>query len=207
MTMEYPWTSWDKDSGHWQWSSSPPARLDFTGLQWKPALSFIRNQAKEQHSCSGKGRNPSTIYIYISFLCLFFTLTAEGEEPGVPLTPHDPHWGNHPEQPCSKASPATSDGKGHFWMPDCCRRLLLISHEETITGLQGKPRLPIRERRELEKPRDLSTEVRHTPMGTVLSSWHRESSWACKHLITLHLLWSPLWKSALILQQLLPNMD
>lgn len=54
MTTEYPWTSQDKDSGHWQLSSSPPARLDFTGFQWKPALSFDRNQAKEQHSCSGR---------------------------------------------------------------------------------------------------------------------------------------------------------
>lgn len=104
MTTEYPWTSQDKDSGHWQLSSSPPARLDFTGFQWKPALSFDRNQAKEQHSCSGRGRNPSTVCIYTSFLCLFFTLTAEEEEPGVPQTPHDPHWGNHPEQTCSKAS-------------------------------------------------------------------------------------------------------
>lgn len=165
------------------------------GFQWQPALSFLRNQAKEQHSCSGKGRNPPTIYIYISFLCLFSTLTAEAEEPGVPHAPHDPQWGNHPDQTCSKASLATCDGKRHFWMSDCCRRLLFISHEETITGLQGKPRLPARKRRDLEKPRGLSTEVRHTPMGKVLNSWYRESSCACRHLITLHLLWSPLLKS------------
>lgn len=195
MTMEYPWTSQDKDNGHWQLSSSPPARLNFTGSQGKPALSFIRNQTKEQNSCSGRGRNPSTMCIYTSFLCLFFTLTAEGEEPGVPHTPHGPHWGNHPEQTCSKASPATCDGKGHLWTSDCSTRLLFISHEETITALQGKPRLPFWKRRNLEKPRDLSTEVRHTPMGKVLSSWYRESSCACKHLITLHLPWSPLLKS------------
>lgn len=101
MTMEYPWMSQDQDSG--QLSSSAPARLDFTGFQWKPALSFIRNQAKQQHSCSGRGRNPFTVCICTSFLCLFFTLTAE-EEPGVPHTPHDPHWGNNPEQTCSKTS-------------------------------------------------------------------------------------------------------
>lgn len=87
------------------------------------------------------------------------------------------------------------DGKGHFWLSDCSRSLLLISHEETITDFQEKPRLPVWNTRGLEKPRDLSTEVRHTPMGKVLSSWHRESFCACKHLITLHLLWNPLLKS------------
>lgn len=102
MIMEYPWTSWDKDSGHWQLSSSPPARLDFTGFQWKPALSFIRNQAKEQHSCSGRGRNPSTTCIYTSFLCLFFTLSAEEEEPGVPHAPHDRHRGTIQNRPAGK---------------------------------------------------------------------------------------------------------
>lgn len=90
MTMEYPWTSWNKDTNN---VSSPPARLDFTGFQSKPALSFIRNQAKEQHSCSGRGRNPFTTCTYTSFFCLFFTLTAVEEEPGVPHTPQDCHWG------------------------------------------------------------------------------------------------------------------
>lgn len=141
-------------------------------------------------------RKKSIHYLYLHFLFVsLFHLVSRGRRT---WSPSHSSWSpprNHPEQTCRKTSLATCDGKGHFWMSDCSRRLLFISHEETIIGLQGKPRLPVWKTRDLEKPRDLSTEVRHTPMGKVLSSWYRESFWACKHLITLHLLWSPLLKS------------
>lgn len=188
-------------------SSLPPASLDFIKFQWKLALCFIRNQVKDQYSstacsCSGRGRNPYFTHIYISFFFgLCCTLTVKEEETGVPPASHYPCCphaeGCNQNRPAIKLHLLHVMEKDNFWMVDCSKRLLFTSHKETITHLQGKSRLPVWKTRELEKQRDLSTQVRHTLMGKVLNFWYKEYFYACKHLITLHLLDSPLLKSLL----------